>query len=69
MNRLNPSQLAETYASVAIDCCHAGASFSKAQRMLASRRWQQAEIAIKDGLDTLAKVVEALPRVEEPAYN
>lgn len=66
MNALDLPNLAEAYAAVAIDCCAAGAAFSRAQRLLQARRLLAAEVAIREGLDTLARVIAEMPRVEEP---
>lgn len=66
MNGLDLPTLAEQYAAVAIDCCAAGAAFSRAQRLLQARRLLAAEIAIREGLDLLSRIVAQMPRVEEP---
>lgn len=58
-------KLAAAYAHLSIDCCHAGAQFETAAKALRDRQLEKAEVAIKEGLDTLSKIVLDVPRIEE----
>ncbi len=58
-------KLAAAYAHVAIDCCQAGFQFERAARSLRERDYSTAEVAIKEGLDVLTKIVMNTPRIEE----
>ena len=62
MTTLDLPTLAEQYAQAAIDLCRAGAAFSAGSRFLRERQLTKAEEAIREGLDTLARVVAEIPQ-------
>jgi hypothetical protein len=61
---LDLRRLADTCAASGQAFAAVGADFTQAARMLDSRRLEQAEVALKRGLDRLARAIEDVPMVE-----
>ena len=62
--QFNVSKLASAYARIARELGQASADFDRGAHALENCRWEQAEHAIRRGLDRLGDAIKSMPQME-----